>query len=140
MDTARHQRRDEGFTLIELLVVIIIIGILASIAIPTYMKHREKAYRTQAISDMKNAAIAVETFATEHPSNSYAGVNGANQFDPVLQGEGFKPSTWVTLRVLSSDTSYCIEGENQFVPGKTFVFRSDSGRVQIAKTGTVTCA
>jgi len=136
----RERRRDEGFTLIELLVVIIIIGILASIAIPTFLKQREKAYRSQAISDMKNAALAVETFATNDPTNSYAGVDGADQTSPILQGEGFKPSAWVSLSVIADSTSYCIEGQNQFVPGKTFVFRSDSGRVEIGTSGLLTCA
>ncbi|HWL36485.1 MAG TPA: prepilin-type N-terminal cleavage/methylation domain-containing protein [Frankiaceae bacterium] len=133
------RERDEGFTLIELLVVIVIIGILAAIAIPSYLRHREKAYRAQAVHDMKNAALAMETFATDNATFSYAGLDGATESTPAIQAEGFRPSDWVSLTVSATDTSYCIEGQNQFVPGKTFVYRSDSGIVQIGLNGLVTC-
>lgn len=140
-DMERDERRggDQGFTLIELLVVIVIIAILAAIAIPSYLRHREKAYRAQAISDMKNAAMALETFATDNDAFSYVGMDGADQNSPVLQAEGFQPSAWVSLTVNATDTTFCIEGRNQFVPGKTFVYRSDAGVVQIGLTGLVTC-
>ncbi len=60
---------DEGFTLIELLVVIIIIGVLASIAIPVFLNQRKKAYDAQAKSDIKNASTAEETYFSDY--NAY---------------------------------------------------------------------
>ena len=131
---------DEGFTLIELLVVIIIIGILATIAIPSYLRQREKGYRTQAISDMKNVALAVETYATDDPANSYVAADGATEASPILTGQGFHPTEWVSIVVHATANSYCIEGVNANVPGKTFVYRSDDGTVQIGFTGSLTCA
>ena len=51
-----------GFTLIELLIVVVIIGILASIAIPKFANTKQKAYVAQMKSDLKNLATAEEAF------------------------------------------------------------------------------
>ncbi|WP_432522483.1 type II secretion system protein [Kineococcus sp. SYSU DK006] len=57
--------KDQGFTLIELLVVMIIIGILAAIAIPTFLNQRNKGYDTQAKSDVRAAQTELETYYTD---------------------------------------------------------------------------
>ena len=44
----------EGFTLVEILIVVVIIGILASVAIPTYMKYVERGYASDAKVQIKN--------------------------------------------------------------------------------------
>ena len=51
-----------GFTLIELLIVVVIIGILASIAIPKFGNTKEKAYLASMKSDLRNLATAEEAF------------------------------------------------------------------------------
>lgn len=66
------RRTDEGFTLIELLVVIIVIGILAAIALPSYLNQVNKARESEArvyVGSMNRAQQAYylinDSFATD---------------------------------------------------------------------------
>ncbi len=68
--------REEGFTLIELLVVLLIIGILLSIAIPSYLGFQKKAQQTAAASDVREAIPDAEAFYSDN--NTYATVSIAN--------------------------------------------------------------
>jgi type IV pilus assembly protein PilA len=68
-------KRDEGFTLIELLVVLIIIGILLSIAIPSYLGFQKKAQQTAAMSDVRSAIPDAEAYYSDN--NSYASMDAA---------------------------------------------------------------
>lgn len=57
-------RTQKGFTLIELMVVIALIGILIGIAVPGYRSYIERTDRAQTMSDLEDAAQAMERFRT----------------------------------------------------------------------------
>jgi type IV pilus assembly protein PilA len=59
-------RGEAGFTLIELLVVILIIGILAAIAIPSFLNQKSKATDASAKELAHTAQVAMETCATDN--------------------------------------------------------------------------
>jgi type IV pilus assembly protein PilA len=75
----RRAEDEKGFTLIELLVVILIIGILAAIAIPAFLNQRNKAYDSQAKSNIKTAQLAEETYSTDN--------NGTYASDTLTSGD-----------------------------------------------------
>ncbi|HEY3646159.1 MAG TPA: type IV pilin protein [Gammaproteobacteria bacterium] len=53
-------RRQNGFTLIELMVVVAIVGIIAGIAYPSYLKSMQKGRRAEAKTELTRFAQALE--------------------------------------------------------------------------------
>jgi type IV pilus assembly protein PilA len=85
LHTIRKRINDErGFTLIELLVVILIIGILAAIAIPSFLSQKDKAGDASAKSFARNMQTAEETYYTDN--NRYTvTLSELQAIEPVLR-------------------------------------------------------
>lgn len=80
---------ESGFTLVELLVVMLILGILAAIAIPSFFNQRNKATDAQAKAAARTAETAMETYATGN-NGVYTGATNTAlaNIEPTLQTTG----------------------------------------------------
>src|SRR3954447_12501220 len=64
---------EAGFTLIELLVVMLILGLLAAIALPSFFNQKDKAGDAKAKEYAHTAQVAMETYSTDN-NGVYTGV------------------------------------------------------------------
>ncbi|MGY0598998.1 type IV pilin protein [Vibrio sp. JZG10] len=56
-----YKKRLGGMTLIELLIAVVIVGIIAAVAYPSYTNHVIKSHRTVALSDLSRIQLELET-------------------------------------------------------------------------------
>jgi prepilin-type N-terminal cleavage/methylation domain-containing protein len=111
-------RKPKGFTLIELMIVVAIIGIIAAIAIPTFMDYLSKSKRVEAEAQLANIRDKVVTYMFTHPrfppgsTQNLPGVDGTacltNGKFPILPASAwFVDPTWAAL-------DFHIDEESQF--------------------------
>lgn len=134
----RQSQTQGGFTLIELLVVILIIAILAAIAIPVFYRQREKGWESQIQSSLKDAATALETYATGH-NGSYDDPSEPidEQDGTVLDPYGFQMPAWALsspgyLRIEANGQVFCIEARHNLLTSgsawRRSTYQSGDGR------------
>lgn len=122
-------KRDQGFSFIELLAYMAIAALLILAAIPQFNNYRGSARDASTVSDVRNIAVGLESWAISHPGEAYPSINFGWRGDPSWQvdlladmGVTLTPGTriWVADRVnyaaattvTTEGTAYCIFAYN----------------------------
>lgn len=114
---------NRGFTLIELLVTISIVALLAAIAIPAYISYIQRGIDEHMIRDLKNAAIAMESYYADRRVLTSSVVD--------LQSAGLRQTPGVTLTVtLTSPTDYTMTAAKPNGTQPSFTLSSSTGLIQ----------
>ncbi len=97
--------RRKGFTLLELVMVVIIIGILSSIALPQFLKTRERARMTEALSILGQIRSSQIRYYIE--KGTYANAIGQLDFDPSPTGALVGTSAYSYGITSGSNVEFC---------------------------------
>ncbi len=134
----------DGFTLIELLVVILIIGILAAIAIPSFLSQKSKASDASAKELARTSQTAAETYATDH-EGLYTSMTVAtlHEYEPAIQTAAGGNNAYLSV-VTPIETNKGYEVTTTSTSGDTFkIKRNAEGVVErtcTQATGSKGCA
>jgi prepilin-type N-terminal cleavage/methylation domain-containing protein len=111
-----------GMTLLELLIVMAVLGILAAISMQEFNNHRRRAIDASMRSDLRNAAMAMESYYgeyLEYPSTQTA----------ILLG-GYRKTADVTLTInITSPSTYSLTAARISGTQASFTFDSTTGLI-----------
>ena len=113
---------NQGFTLLELIVVIAVLGILAAIAIQQFQLHRARAIDASMRSDLKNVALAMESYYGEFLT--YPATESA------IVMVGYRKTSGVTLTInVPTPSTFSVTAARPNGSQPSFTFDSSTGLI-----------
>jgi len=118
----KQSASNAGFTLLELIVVTAVIGALAAIAIQQFQLHRARAIDASMRSDLKNAAMAMESYYGEflsYPSTETS-----------ILLVGYRKTGGVTLTInVTSPSSFTLNAARPHGSQPSYTFDNSTGLI-----------
>lgn len=122
-------RAEAAFTLIEVLVVILIVGILAAVALPSFLNQKQKAVDADAKVLTGTAQTAAEAYSTDH-GGSYAKISIAElrAIEPTLKDKS--AAELILVEAIGEGKGYVVEAKST-TSGHTYAIERTAGGEEV---------
>jgi type IV pilus assembly protein PilA len=118
----KQSAANAGFTVLELIIVVAVIGVLAAIAIQQFNVYRARAIDVSMRSDLKNAAMAMESYYGEFLSYP------STQASILLVG--YRRTAGVTLTInVTTPSTFTLNASRPSGSQPNFIFDSSTGLI-----------
>jgi type IV pilus assembly protein PilA len=122
MGLSKTANSESGFTLLELIVVVAVLGILVAIAVQQFQLHRARAIDASMRADLKNAALAMESYYGEFLS--YPATEAA------ILLVGYRKTSGVTLAIsVPTPSTFTLTASRPSGSQPSFTFDSSTGLI-----------
>ena len=101
-----NQRKQSGFTLVEIMIVVAIIGLLAALAVPGFIRSRMRSQGERTVNDCRIMDHAIDQWAIE------TGQKNGNEIDTTAASAYLK-GTWPTTDALGNAFFFTVVGPTQ---------------------------
>ena len=131
MSRAYPLHKRNGFTLVEIMIVVAIIGLLAAIAIPSFMKARERSQITSVANDFRVFEAAFAQYALDYgnyPPDTHVVL-------PSRMDEYIDNSDWLGTTPVGGDYNW--EGPDNYPYAGISLYDSDATAEQATKLDAV---
>jgi type IV pilus assembly protein PilA len=122
MGLSKTANSESGFTLLELIVVVAVLGILVAIAVQQFQLHRARAIDASMRADLKNAALAMESYYGEflvYPTTEAA-----------ILLVGYRKTSGVTLAIsVPTPSTFTLTASRPSGSQPSFTFDSSTGLI-----------
>jgi prepilin-type N-terminal cleavage/methylation domain-containing protein len=95
MNSHTFNRNNQGFTLVEIMIVVAIVGLLAALAVPGFVKARKQSQGRRTMNDCRQQDAAIDQWSVN------SGIADGTTVDTVAAGTYLK-TAWKTLDVLGN--------------------------------------
>ena len=101
-----YQRRPAGFTLVEIMIVVAIIGLLAALAVPGFIRSRQRSQGERTVNDARILDHAIDTWSIEQ---------GKKNGDVIVTtaAAAYLKGTWPTNDILGNSFTFTVVGPTQ---------------------------
>jgi len=98
----------DGFTLVEIMIVVAIIGLLAALAVPGFVKARKQSQGRRILNDVRQMDAAIDQWALEQGRSDGAAIN-------TTQAATYLKGSWRTTDLLGNTFTVNTVGSTQIV-------------------------